>query len=114
LAKYATEYRKGTLTTGEMKKFCIDILQEYVAGYQARRKEVTDEVLAAYMKPRKLVWGGNPNPKKPEPKENDKAEKGSEGKKAEKGGEGKKAKKGGEKKAGASLPIREKSQPEAA
>jgi hypothetical protein len=32
------------------------LLQEYVSGYQSRRKEVTDEVLELYMKPRKLQW----------------------------------------------------------
>ena len=40
-----------------LKKDCITLLQEYVNGYQTRRKEVTDEVLELYMKPRKLEWG---------------------------------------------------------
>lgn len=42
--------------TGDLKKECITLLQEYVNGYQTRRKEVTDEVLAHYMKPRKMEW----------------------------------------------------------
>ncbi|KAN0068384.1 hypothetical protein V8E54_013580 [Elaphomyces granulatus] len=53
----AEAYRAGTLTTGELKKECISLLQEYVNGYQTRRKEVTDDVLELYMKPRKLEWG---------------------------------------------------------
>jgi tryptophanyl-tRNA synthetase len=56
LEKLAAEYRAGILTTGEMKKECITLLQEYVSGYQTRRKDVTDEVLERYMKPRKLEW----------------------------------------------------------
>jgi tryptophanyl-tRNA synthetase len=57
LEEIAAAYRAGTLTTGELKKECITLLQEYVSGYQARRKEVTDEVLEQYMKARKLEWG---------------------------------------------------------
>lgn len=52
----AEAYKAGTLTTGELKKECISLLQEYVNGYQTRRKEVTDDVLELYMKPRKLEW----------------------------------------------------------
>lgn len=55
-------YRKGDLLTGELKKMTIALLQEYVKGFQERRKEVTDEVLRQYMTPRKLEWKGNPNP----------------------------------------------------
>lgn len=56
LVEIADAYRAGTLTTGDLKKECITLLQEYVDGYQKRRKEVTDEVLELYMKPRKLEW----------------------------------------------------------
>jgi tryptophanyl-tRNA synthetase len=59
LQEIATAYRAGTLTTGELKKECITLLQQYVNGYQTRRKEVTDDILELYMKPRKLEWGGN-------------------------------------------------------
>lgn len=62
-------YKAGTVSTGDMKKECITHLQKYVAGYQSKRKQVTDEVLASFMKPRKLIWAGNPNPKKPPPPE---------------------------------------------
>jgi len=64
-------YRKGGLLTGELKKMTITLLQEYVKGFQERRKDVTDEVLRQYMTPRKLEWKGNPNPnpKEMKPKE---------------------------------------------
>ena len=62
LGKVATDYRKGELLTGELKKRCISILQEYVAAFQQRRAGVTDEVLKAYKTPRKMEYGGNPNP----------------------------------------------------
>ena len=57
LQEIAEAYKAGTLTTGELKKECISLLQEYVNGYQTRRKEVTDDVLELYMKPRRLEWG---------------------------------------------------------
>jgi tryptophanyl-tRNA synthetase len=61
-------YRKGELLTGELKKMAITLLQEYVKGFQERRKDVTDEVLRQYMTPRKLEWKGNPKPKPKEMK----------------------------------------------
>jgi len=66
--------------TGELKKMAITMLQEYVKEFQDRRKEVTDEVMRAYMTPRELVWKGNPNPGRKEKK--GKGEKGKEGKDA--------------------------------
>ena len=62
LATIAANYRKGELLTGELKKRCIGILQEYVAKFQQRRASITDDVRKAYMKPRKLDFAGNPNP----------------------------------------------------
>lgn len=61
-------YRKGELFTGGLKKMAITLLQDYVEDFQARRKDVTDEVLRQYMTPRKLDWKGNPNPKPKEMK----------------------------------------------
>jgi tryptophanyl-tRNA synthetase len=49
-------YRKGELLTGELKARCIKELQGYVSGFQARRKEVTDEVVAEFMKVRSLEY----------------------------------------------------------
>lgn len=40
--------------TGELKKLAIELLQEYVSAFQEKRNAVTDEVLAEYMRPRKL------------------------------------------------------------
>ncbi|CAK7222549.1 tryptophan--tRNA ligase [Sporothrix curviconia] len=71
LAKIYDDYKKGEMLTGELKKLAIEVLQKNVEEFQERRKAVTDEVLAAYMKPRRLQWAGNPNPKPkpaPEPK----------------------------------------------
>ncbi|KAL2687210.1 hypothetical protein Neosp_004763 [[Neocosmospora] mangrovei] len=82
LEKIYNDYKSGALLTGELKKLAIEALQPYVAQFQERRKEVTDEVLDAFMKPRKLQWAGNPNPKpKEEKKEEEK--KGKAEKKAE-------------------------------
>ncbi|KAI9699858.1 MAG: hypothetical protein M1820_007033 [Bogoriella megaspora] len=63
------EYKAGKLLTGELKKICIEIVQEYVKGFQERRAAVSDEILQEYMTPRKLEWQGNPNPVKPQGKE---------------------------------------------
>ncbi|KAI9735712.1 MAG: hypothetical protein M1818_006320 [Claussenomyces sp. TS43310] len=62
LRQVEESYRKGDLLTGELKKMAITLLQEYVKGFQERKKEVTDEVRTQYMTPRKLEWKGNPNP----------------------------------------------------
>lgn len=49
LARLAADYRAGTLLSGELKKLCIAKLQEFVVGFQERRKEVTDEVTRKFM-----------------------------------------------------------------
>ncbi|KAF1854290.1 hypothetical protein Lal_00015136 [Lupinus albus] len=68
LQKIYNDYKSGTLLTGELKKMAIEALQSVVETFQDRRKAVTDEVLRSYMKPRKLQWAGNPNPKPKESK----------------------------------------------
>ncbi|KAF7508543.1 hypothetical protein GJ744_009092 [Endocarpon pusillum] len=55
-------YEKGEMLTGELKGICIKYLQEYVAGFQERRKKVTEEMRREFMAVRGLTWGGNPNP----------------------------------------------------
>ncbi|KEZ46686.1 Tryptophan--tRNA ligase, cytoplasmic [Scedosporium apiospermum] len=52
-------YKKGELLTGELKKMAIELLQQYVAEFQEKRKDVTDEVLDEFMRPRKLESKGN-------------------------------------------------------
>ena len=68
LKEVEDSYRKGDLLTGELKKMAITLLQEYVRDFQERRKEVTDDLVAQFMTPRKLEWKGNPNPKPREKK----------------------------------------------
>jgi tryptophanyl-tRNA synthetase len=64
LLRLADEYRAGTLTTGDMKKECINMMMAYVKKFQEARAKVTDEVLEEFLRPRKLEWRGNPNPTK--------------------------------------------------
>jgi tryptophanyl-tRNA synthetase len=57
LEKLRATYKSGELLTGEMKKRCIAVLQEYVGGFQARRKQVTDKIVDEFMDcKRPLVW----------------------------------------------------------
>ncbi|KAL4869486.1 hypothetical protein BDV12DRAFT_185176 [Aspergillus spectabilis] len=56
-------YKSGELLTGELKALAIKKLQDYVAEFQERRKEATDEVLEQFMKPRRLEWNGTAQPK---------------------------------------------------
>lgn len=53
-------YKSGEMLTGEIKQYCIRIMQEYVEGFQSRRAKVSDAVLQEYMTPRRLQWGGKP------------------------------------------------------
>jgi len=56
LESIRVSYRKGDLLTGELKARCIKELQAYVGDFQARRKEVTEEVVAEFMKVRSLEY----------------------------------------------------------
>lgn len=47
-------YTSGELLTGYLKKELIEVLQKLVANHQEKRKLVTDEMIAEFMKPRKL------------------------------------------------------------
>ncbi|KAI9292462.1 tryptophanyl-tRNA synthetase [Neoconidiobolus thromboides FSU 785] len=49
LESIAKQYRAGTLTTGALKQKTIGLLQEFVANFQKRRSEITDEVLNRFM-----------------------------------------------------------------
>jgi tryptophanyl-tRNA synthetase len=84
LKEIEISYRKGELMTGELKKMAIAMLQEYVKGFQDRRKEVSDEVMRTYMTPRELEWKGNPNPKTKVKEGKGKKGEGKEGKEKEK------------------------------
>ena len=50
------DYTSGELLTGYLKKDLIAILQKIVADHQERRKQVTDEIVMEYMKPRPLQF----------------------------------------------------------
>lgn len=56
LEQIRREYTSGELLTGNLKKELITILQKMVAEIQTRRKEVTDEVVDEFMRPRKLKY----------------------------------------------------------
>jgi len=50
-------YRDGEIMTGELKRMCIDVLKEFVGDFQAKKNQVTDELVKEYMRPRSLEWG---------------------------------------------------------
>lgn len=56
LAEIEREYRSGRMLTGEIKKEIITELQKVVAVHQAKRKEITEEVLQSFMTPKKLAF----------------------------------------------------------
>lgn len=56
LEEIRKQYTSGELLTGELKKILIDILTPIITEHQQRRAKVTDEVLRAYMTPRKLNY----------------------------------------------------------
>jgi tryptophanyl-tRNA synthetase len=49
LKRLAEEYRKGTLLTGQMKGRCIEVLQEMLAEFQARKAAVTEDLVRSFM-----------------------------------------------------------------
>lgn len=50
-------YKKGDLLSGELKKLCIETLQEFVKNFQESRAKVDQATLDSFMKPHQLVWG---------------------------------------------------------
>ena len=59
LEQICDAYEKGDLLTGELKAICIKTLQEYVAGFQERRRMVTDDIREEFMRERPLTFSGN-------------------------------------------------------
>ncbi|KAK3092470.1 hypothetical protein FSP39_003191 [Pinctada imbricata] len=47
-------YENGKILTGELKRELIKVLQKIVGEHRERRLKVTEEMVNAYMKPRKL------------------------------------------------------------
>ena len=56
LSPSGQDYTSGAMLTGELKKILIEVLQPLIAEHQARRKEVTDEIVKEFMTPRKLSY----------------------------------------------------------
>lgn len=54
-------YESGKTTSGEMKAECIQQLQAYVKAFKERRKAVTEQVRAEFMRPRQLEFSGMPS-----------------------------------------------------
>jgi len=51
------EYSSGDMLTGEIKQQLIKVLVPFVQKHQRAREQVTDEVVEAFMTPRKLEFG---------------------------------------------------------
>jgi len=67
LEEIRKNYVVGELMTGELKAKCIAVLQEFVVGFQERRKKVTDEIVNEFMDgKRPLVWEQGKGGKKTE------------------------------------------------
>ncbi|KAI0691015.1 tryptophanyl-tRNA synthetase [Cytidiella melzeri] len=54
-AKMGEEYRAGRLLTGQMKKKCIEVLQEFVKNFQDAKAKVSDETVRAFMDPNRKI-----------------------------------------------------------
>ena len=54
LITHLQDYTSGRLLTGELKKLLIDVLTPLITDIQERRKNVTDEMVAEFMRPRPL------------------------------------------------------------
>ncbi|KAF9315462.1 tryptophan--tRNA ligase, partial [Linnemannia elongata] len=54
ISRIEREYRAGTLSTGDLKKRCIEVLQKFVGDFQARKAAITEDVLNHYFTPRSL------------------------------------------------------------
>ncbi|RWS03493.1 tryptophan--tRNA ligase: cytoplasmic-like protein [Dinothrombium tinctorium] len=54
LEQIRKDYTRGELLTGHLKKELIEVLQKLVGEHQERRKQITDEMVAEFMKPRRL------------------------------------------------------------
>ncbi|KAL0079851.1 hypothetical protein J3Q64DRAFT_1761511 [Phycomyces blakesleeanus] len=55
LKRIHDSYKSGEMMTGELKKTCIELLQNFVGDFQKRKNAVTDETVAYFMdKTRKI------------------------------------------------------------
>ena len=60
LERIRSAYEKGDMETSEIKAICIRELQGYVSAFRERRKAVTDQVRAEFLRPRPLEFRGSP------------------------------------------------------
>ncbi|KAJ2097236.1 tryptophan--tRNA ligase [Coemansia sp. S100] len=51
IADLAVSYRKGEITSGEMKKRCIEVLQDFIGSFQERERAITDDDVKNFMNP---------------------------------------------------------------
>ncbi|KAL6944677.1 tryptophan--tRNA ligase [Hanseniaspora osmophila] len=68
LKKTSEDYKSGELLSGDMKKMCIETLQEFIKAFQQRRAAVTNDTIDSFMKPHKLTWGTKERLVAPKPK----------------------------------------------
>ncbi|CAF4938996.1 unnamed protein product [Rotaria sp. Silwood1] len=57
LERLRSGYSSGQLLTGELKQELIGVLQKLIAEHQQRRKQITDEQVKDFMRPRPLKFG---------------------------------------------------------
>jgi len=57
LEKIRSMYTSGELLTGELKKICIEYIQDFIRDFQNKRAKVTPDVAKEFMTSRPLVWG---------------------------------------------------------
>jgi len=55
LKQIGEEYRAGRLLTGQLKARCIAELQEFVASFQERRAQITDDIVDAFMDSKRKI-----------------------------------------------------------
>ena len=60
LERIRTEYESGRMESGEIKKICTGVLQDYVKAFRERRQQVDEEVLRRFLRPRPLEYKGKP------------------------------------------------------
>ena len=63
IERLAADYRAGRLLTGELKKRCIEELQRVVGGFQARKKDISDELVHQFMDPTRKIDATPPEPR---------------------------------------------------
>ncbi|KAL9100665.1 MAG: hypothetical protein Q9187_009341, partial [Circinaria calcarea] len=60
LERIRVAYETGAMESGDMKKTCVGVIQAYVRAFRERRKDVTEEVLEEFLRPRPLEFRGAP------------------------------------------------------